>query len=174
MNNLIYSSTLIVFIFCLLFVLLFYSLLPDTHDIVMRFNHAPTQGHEVDVGSKTTIRVVNSQVDSHAVPHFRLHLALFPLPLRWSPSPSSTSPMPPSSGMWRLPPGIRASTMAPWRIGWPARIMICLRTMRYTGDGIPSRGPSSSIRIPCGDSGRACKCLREIDPLAVILPVPGL
>ncbi|XP_068146365.1 beta-galactoside alpha-2,6-sialyltransferase 1 [Drosophila tropicalis] len=34
----------------------------DTHDIVMRFNHAPTQGHEVDVGSKTTIRVVNSQV----------------------------------------------------------------------------------------------------------------
>jgi len=38
------------------------ALLPDTHDIVMRFNHAPTQGHEVDVGSKTTIRVVNSQV----------------------------------------------------------------------------------------------------------------
>ncbi|KAH8321508.1 hypothetical protein KR074_006819 [Drosophila pseudoananassae] len=34
----------------------------DTHDIVMRFNHAPTEGHEVDVGSKTTIRVVNSQV----------------------------------------------------------------------------------------------------------------
>jgi len=34
----------------------------DTHDIVMRFNHAPTRGHEVDVGSKTTIRVVNSQV----------------------------------------------------------------------------------------------------------------
>lgn len=36
----------------------------DTHDIVMRFNHAPTRGHEVDVGSKTTIRVVNSQVGS--------------------------------------------------------------------------------------------------------------
>ncbi|KNC26568.1 hypothetical protein FF38_10009 [Lucilia cuprina] len=34
----------------------------DTHDIVMRFNHAPTRGYEVDVGSKTTIRVVNSQV----------------------------------------------------------------------------------------------------------------
>ncbi|TMW40677.1 hypothetical protein DOY81_014243, partial [Sarcophaga bullata] len=33
-----------------------------THDIVMRFNHAPTRGYEVDVGSKTTIRVVNSQV----------------------------------------------------------------------------------------------------------------
>ncbi|XP_058981765.1 beta-galactoside alpha-2,6-sialyltransferase 1 [Musca domestica] len=34
----------------------------DSHDIVMRFNHAPTRGFEVDVGSKTTIRVVNSQV----------------------------------------------------------------------------------------------------------------
>ncbi|XP_037952916.1 beta-galactoside alpha-2,6-sialyltransferase 1 [Teleopsis dalmanni] len=34
----------------------------DTHDIVMRFNNAPTRGYEVDVGSKTTIRVVNSQV----------------------------------------------------------------------------------------------------------------
>ncbi|KAL9915991.1 beta-galactoside alpha-2,6-sialyltransferase 2 isoform X2 [Glossina fuscipes] len=34
----------------------------DTHDVVMRFNHAPTRGYETDVGSKTTIRVVNSQV----------------------------------------------------------------------------------------------------------------
>lgn len=34
----------------------------DEHDIVMRFNHAPTIGYEVDVGSKTTIRIVNSQV----------------------------------------------------------------------------------------------------------------
>lgn len=34
----------------------------DSHDIVMRFNHAPTKGYEDDVGSKTTIRVVNSQV----------------------------------------------------------------------------------------------------------------
>lgn len=39
----------------------------DTHDIVMRFNHAPTRGHEVDVGSKTTIRVVNSQVGNQAL-----------------------------------------------------------------------------------------------------------
>ncbi|XP_055917748.1 beta-galactoside alpha-2,6-sialyltransferase 1 [Eupeodes corollae] len=38
----------------------------DSHDIVMRFNHAPTRGHEVDVGSKTTIRVVNSQVVTKA------------------------------------------------------------------------------------------------------------
>ncbi|XP_021698080.1 beta-galactoside alpha-2,6-sialyltransferase 2 isoform X2 [Aedes aegypti] len=34
----------------------------DDHDVVMRFNHAPTKGFEVDVGSKTTVRVVNSQV----------------------------------------------------------------------------------------------------------------
>lgn len=34
----------------------------DSHDIVMRFNHAPTEGYELDVGTKTTIRVLNSQV----------------------------------------------------------------------------------------------------------------
>lgn len=28
----------------------------------MRFNDAPTQGYETDVGHKTTIRVLNSQV----------------------------------------------------------------------------------------------------------------
>lgn len=36
----------------------------DSHDLVMRFNHAPTFGHEKDVGTKTTIRVINSQVIS--------------------------------------------------------------------------------------------------------------
>ena len=35
----------------------------DDPEIVMRFNHAPTGGkYEVDVGRKTTIRIVNSQV----------------------------------------------------------------------------------------------------------------
>lgn len=38
------------------------SIVADSHDIVMRFNHAPTEGYEVDVGAKTTIRIVNSQV----------------------------------------------------------------------------------------------------------------
>ncbi|XP_036332817.1 beta-galactoside alpha-2,6-sialyltransferase 2 isoform X2 [Rhagoletis pomonella] len=44
----------------------------DTHDVVMRFNHAPTSGYEVDVGSKTTIRVLNSQIVFQVVtkPHF--------------------------------------------------------------------------------------------------------
>ncbi|KAG5670718.1 hypothetical protein PVAND_000962 [Polypedilum vanderplanki] len=36
----------------------------NSHDIVMRFNHAPTLGFENDVGNKTTIRIVNSQVVS--------------------------------------------------------------------------------------------------------------
>ncbi|XP_015921292.1 beta-galactoside alpha-2,6-sialyltransferase 2 isoform X2 [Parasteatoda tepidariorum] len=36
----------------------------DSHDIVLRFNSAPTEGFEEDVGSKTTIRFLNSQVVS--------------------------------------------------------------------------------------------------------------
>ncbi|RZC32781.1 beta-galactoside alpha-2,6-sialyltransferase 1 [Asbolus verrucosus] len=34
----------------------------DAHDLVLRFNHAPTKGFEEDVGAKTTVRVLNSQV----------------------------------------------------------------------------------------------------------------
>jgi hypothetical protein len=32
--------------------------------MVLRFNHAPTIGYEADVGTKTTLRIVNSQVVS--------------------------------------------------------------------------------------------------------------
>lgn len=34
----------------------------DSHDLIMRFNDAPTKGYELDVGSKTSIRLFNSQV----------------------------------------------------------------------------------------------------------------
>ncbi|CAG9768976.1 unnamed protein product [Ceutorhynchus assimilis] len=34
----------------------------DSHDVVLRFNHAPTKKFAQDVGTKTTVRVVNSQV----------------------------------------------------------------------------------------------------------------
>lgn len=34
----------------------------DAHELVLRFNNAPTAEHARDVGKKTSIRVVNSQV----------------------------------------------------------------------------------------------------------------
>ncbi|KAF5304495.1 hypothetical protein FQA39_LY09691 [Lamprigera yunnana] len=36
----------------------------DSHEMVLRFNHAPTENFEDDVGQKTTLRILNSQVVS--------------------------------------------------------------------------------------------------------------
>lgn len=36
----------------------------DSHEVVLRFNHAPTEKYEVDVGGKTNFRILNSQVVS--------------------------------------------------------------------------------------------------------------
>lgn len=60
----------------------------DSHEIVMRFNHAPTFGYEADVGNKTTIRIVNSQVVSKAEFNF-LNSSLFKniSMVAWDPAP---------------------------------------------------------------------------------------
>ncbi|XP_076848752.1 beta-galactoside alpha-2,6-sialyltransferase 2b [Brachyhypopomus gauderio] len=42
----------------------------DSHDAVLRFNAAPTKGFEYHVGSKTTIRIINSQVLADPRHHF--------------------------------------------------------------------------------------------------------
>ncbi|KAL6456089.1 hypothetical protein MHYP_G00359400 [Metynnis hypsauchen] len=63
----------------------------DSHDAVLRFNSAPTEGYENDVGKKTTIRIINSKVMGEPEQNFKTSSLYKNLTLvAWDPSPYSS------------------------------------------------------------------------------------
>ncbi|KAG7463408.1 hypothetical protein MATL_G00176310, partial [Megalops atlanticus] len=60
----------------------------DSHEAVLRFNAAPTQRYANDVGNKTTIRIINSQILANPSHHFNTSSLYKDIALvAWDPAP---------------------------------------------------------------------------------------